>query len=100
MRVRGGVAERLNALVLKTSRGESLSGVRIPPPPPHSPQSHPTVTSSPQSAGQLGKQTRATQIGQIGISSYKPPTGEIPISGAAVVRTWPDRQCQIRSQLL
>jgi hypothetical protein len=29
----GGMAERLNALVLKTSIGESLSGVRIPLPP-------------------------------------------------------------------
>jgi hypothetical protein len=28
------VAERLNALVLKTSVGESLPWVRIPPPPP------------------------------------------------------------------
>ena len=30
----GGVAERLNATVLKTVRGASLSWVRIPPPPP------------------------------------------------------------------
>ena len=31
---RGGVAERLNALVLKTSEGESPPRVRISPPPP------------------------------------------------------------------
>ena len=30
----GGVAERLNAPVLKTGMGESPSWVRIPPPPP------------------------------------------------------------------
>ena len=30
----GGVAEWLNAPVLKTGKGESLSRVRIPPPPP------------------------------------------------------------------
>ena len=30
----GWVAERLNALVLKTSKGESPSWVRIPPHPP------------------------------------------------------------------
>src|SRR5215204_7368603 len=30
----GGVAEWLKAPVLKTGRGESLSRVRIPPPPP------------------------------------------------------------------
>jgi hypothetical protein len=30
----GGVAERLNAPVLKTGKGESPSWVRIPPPPP------------------------------------------------------------------
>ena len=33
---RGGMAERLNALVLKTSKGSNLSRVRIPVPPPHS----------------------------------------------------------------
>ena len=31
---RGGMAERLNALVLKTSKGSNLSRVRIPVPPP------------------------------------------------------------------
>jgi hypothetical protein len=35
----GGVAERLNATVLKTVRPERVSWVRIPPPPPHSPWS-------------------------------------------------------------
>ena len=30
----GGVAERLKALVLKTSNGATHSWVRIPPPPP------------------------------------------------------------------
>ncbi len=34
---RGGVAERLNALVLKTSEGESPPRVRISPPPPFHP---------------------------------------------------------------
>jgi hypothetical protein len=34
MEFRGGVAERLNALVLKTSEGESPPRVRISPPPP------------------------------------------------------------------
>ena len=33
---RGGVAERLNALVLKTSVRASVPGVRIPPPPRNS----------------------------------------------------------------
>ena len=33
---RGGVAERLNALVLKTSIPSRVSGVRIPPPPRNS----------------------------------------------------------------
>ena len=33
----GGVAEWSNALVLKTSEGESLPWVRIPPPPPPTP---------------------------------------------------------------
>ena len=32
---KGEVAERLNALVLKTSKGESPSWVRIPPSPPN-----------------------------------------------------------------
>ena len=32
--VSGGMAERLIALVLKTSIGENLSGVQIPLPPP------------------------------------------------------------------
>ena len=32
--VRGGMAERLNAAVLKTVEGVSLPGVRIPLPPP------------------------------------------------------------------
>ena len=39
----GGVAERLNALVLKTSILERVSGVRIPPPPQNgqnSPKTH------------------------------------------------------------
>ena len=35
----GGVAEWLNAPVLKTDVGESLPWVRIPPPPP-SPENH------------------------------------------------------------
>ena len=33
----GRVAERLNALVLKTSKGESPSWVQIPPRPPYLP---------------------------------------------------------------
>ncbi len=33
----GGVAEWLNAPVLKTDVGESLPWVRIPPPPPYNP---------------------------------------------------------------
>ena len=33
----GGVAEWLNAPVLKTDVGESLPWVRIPPPPPQTP---------------------------------------------------------------
>ena len=33
--VNGGVAEWLNAPVLKTDVGESLPWVRIPPPPPY-----------------------------------------------------------------
>ena len=36
----GGVAEWLNAPVLKTDVGESLPWVRIPPPPPFSPNSY------------------------------------------------------------
>ena len=34
IKLNGEVAERLNALVLKTSKGESLSRVRIPLSPP------------------------------------------------------------------
>jgi hypothetical protein len=34
--INGGMAERLNAPVLKTVRVERLSGVRIPLPPPFS----------------------------------------------------------------
>ena len=36
----GGVAEWLNAPVLKTDVGESLPWVRIPPPPPQTPNKH------------------------------------------------------------
>ena len=36
----GGVAEWLNAPVLKTDVGESLPWVRIPPPPPQKPNKH------------------------------------------------------------
>ena len=36
----GGVAEWLNAPVLKTDVGESLPWVRIPPPPPQNPNKH------------------------------------------------------------
>ena len=36
----GGVAEWLNAPVLKTDVGESLPWVRIPPPPPFTPFSY------------------------------------------------------------
>ena len=36
----GGVAEWLNAPVLKTDVGESLPWVRIPPPPPYTPYSY------------------------------------------------------------
>ena len=36
----GGVAEWLNAPVLKTDVGESLPWVRIPPPPPYTPNSY------------------------------------------------------------
>ena len=36
----GGVAEWLNAPVLKTDVGESLPWVRIPPPPPHNFKKH------------------------------------------------------------
>jgi hypothetical protein len=43
---RGGVAERLNALVLKTSEGESPPRVRISPPPPYSALRYCTVNKS------------------------------------------------------
>ena len=35
--IKGGMAERLKAAVLKTVRRESVSWVRIPVPPPYSP---------------------------------------------------------------
>src|SRR5450755_3699859 len=71
----GGVGEWLKPAVLKTVRPERVSGVRIPPPPPHSHAFSPSLFRSsrkPQIAVHLAQMSRTLEpIRSVGYTADK-----------------------------
>ncbi len=86
IRTPGGVAERLNAPVLKTGGPVRVSRVRIPPPPPHRPPSAVTYDAAVRRRADATVVVR-TDDGRVLCPCCRPPTPRRPGCAASSAAT-------------